>query len=173
MTHQERAREMATEILSRISMEELDTFILQNLIEASNDELERRRAVDWTEMVGHFHRLMGVPILDRPGFPSPERTELRKRLISEEHDELFEALYTGDLVKVADGIADLIYVLIGTALEFGIPIRGVFSEVQRSNISKVGPDGKPIVREDGKVLKPEGWRPPDIKRILLRHGARL
>lgn len=173
MTHEERAREMATMIFKFLPFVDLERLFLQGLLEASNDELERRRAVDWTEMVGHFHRLMGVPILERPGFPSPVRTELRKRLISEEHDELFEALYTGDLVKVADGIADLIYVLIGTALEFGIPIREVFAAVQYSNVAKMGPDGKPIVREDGKIIKPEGWRPPDIKGILLRYGARL
>lgn len=173
MTHEERAKEMVTTIIQCRRIVDLKSFFLQNLIEASNDELSRRRAVDWTEQVEHFRRLMSLPMSDRPAILPAERVELHRRLIGEEFNELFEALSTGDLVGIADGGIDLIYVATGMLLDHGVPVREVFAEVQRSNISKAGPDGKPIVREDGKIIKPEGWRPPDIKGILLRHGARL
>lgn len=117
--------------------------------------------------VAAFHRATDTPILDGPRFPSEDRIRLRESLITEEYDELFRALANCDLIEAADAMADLIYVIVGTALEFGVPLDRVWDEVQRSNMAKVDPaTGKVRKREDGKVLKPEGWQPPDIFRVL-------
>ncbi len=128
-----------------------------------------------------FHEAMGVPVLTKPEVPSADRAALRLGLIAEEFCELCEA--TGSraeslvggydpelrgvaLPDVADAIADLIYVLIGTAHEFGIPLEAVWNEVHAANMRKV--DGP--VRADGKKLKPPGWVGPDIQGVLKRAG---
>jgi predicted HAD superfamily Cof-like phosphohydrolase len=112
--------------------------------------------------VKSFHVKFGVPLADIPEFPADEIVDLRKRLVEEELSELIQALDTRDMIEVADGIADSIYVLIGMALSFGIPLAEVWTEVQRTNMSKEGGS----TRADGKILKPEGWKPPDIAAIL-------
>src|SRR5699024_11474493 len=77
---------------------------------------------------------------------------------------------TRDVVETADAIGDLVYVLYGMALECGIPIADVLAEIQDSNLSKLGADGRPLLREDGKVLKGPGYRRPDIARVLREHS---
>ena len=121
----------------------------------------RQYGLSWIEDVRAFHEAMDVPILEAPELPD-DRVELRASLIEEECHETLLALMRGDLVEVADGLADVIYVCIGAALEFGIPLDAVWHEVHRSNMEKVGGP----IREDGKRLKPEGWTPPDIQRVL-------
>lgn len=118
--------------------------------------------------VALFHTACDVPILRTPQIPSGDRIELRCKLIDEEINlELLPAMEFGDLPGVADAIADSIYVLVGTALEYGIPLDRVWDAVQAANMAKVDPlTGKVIKRADGKVLKPEGWTPPDIAGIL-------
>ena len=117
-------------------------------------------------MVREFHEATDTPILDRPGVPEESRVNLRVSLLAEEFQEAFDAMENEDLVEVADGLADLIYVAIGAALEFGIPLDEVFEEVHRTNMEKAnGPR-----RSDGKILKPEGWEPPDVAGILLSAG---
>ncbi len=117
--------------------------------------------------VAAFHRACDVPILAKPAFPDLARQKLRDDLLREEVNEFIDALQVGDIVDVADAIADCIYILIGTALEFGIPLDRVWAEVQRSNMAKVDPvTGKATKREDGKILKPEGWQAPDIAGAL-------
>lgn len=125
------------------------------------------------QQVVEFHAAYDVPIRSSPGFPDDKRVSLRKSLIWEEVAELFDAIDRKDLVDTADGIADAIVVLIGTALEFGIPLDRVMEEVHRSNMSKLGADGRPVLREDGKVLKGPNFTPPDIQSILVeaRWGA--
>lgn len=119
------------------------------------------------EDVLDFHHVFKLPIKAYPGFPSIERVSLRKRLIDEEvNKELLPAIDAQDLAGVADGIADAIYVLLGTALEFGIPIEEVWRLVHESNMKKVGGG----TRADGKILKPEGWTPPDVRGALLDDG---
>ena len=119
--------------------------------------------------VMNFHNACSVPVLDHPEWPAEARIELRKDILEEEYKELMSAIQSRDMVKTADGIADLIYVAIGTALEFGIPIDRVWAEVQRANMAKRDPaTGRVRYREDGKVLKPEGWTPPNIAEIVLR-----
>jgi len=117
--------------------------------------------------VAAFHRACDVPVVATPTVPDWGRTCLRADLIREEMQETIDALAQKDIVALADGLADLIYVAVGTALEYGIPLDRVWDEVQRSNMSKVdSATGKVRKRADGKVLKPEGWTPPDIAGVL-------
>lgn len=97
-----------------------------------------------------------------------ERNRLRFNLMKEENEEYFEAAEDGDLVEVADALGDMLYILCGTIIEHGMQdkIEEVFNEIQRSNMSKLGENGKPIYREDGKVLKGPNYFKPDIKKIL-------
>lgn len=96
---------------------------------------------------------------------------LRLRLLQEEFkevtDEVLDAMNgSGDLQKLAKELADLLYVVYGTALGLEIPIKAVFNEVHRSNMSKVGEDGKPVLRPDGKILKGPNYTPPNLDPIL-------
>jgi predicted HAD superfamily Cof-like phosphohydrolase len=87
------------------------------------------------------------------------------KLLAEEMYEYTVAENENDIIEIADALADIIYIACGTAASYGIPLDKVFEEVHRSNMAKLV-DGKPIYREDGKVLKPEGWTPPDIDGVL-------
>ncbi|SCB51775.1 Predicted phosphohydrolase, Cof family, HAD superfamily [Bradyrhizobium yuanmingense] len=114
-----------------------------------------------------FHVACGAPVPKVPQFPSEDRINLRLDILDEEHRELHDAVRDRDLVEVADALADIIYVTAGMALEFGVPLERVWNEVHRSNMAKVDPvTGKVRRRDDGKVLKPEGWTPPDIMAAL-------
>ena len=88
--------------------------------------------------------------------------------MKEENQEYFEAAQSNDLVEVADALGDMLYILCGTIIEHGMQdkIEAVFNEIQRSNMSKLGADGQPIYREDGKVLKGPHYFKPNIKSIL-------
>ncbi len=99
-----------------------------------------------------------------------EKNLLRYKLMREENEEYLEAANSGDLVEVADALGDLLYILCGTIIEHGLQhkIDEVFSEIQRSNMSKLGDDGEPIYRDDGKVLKGPHYFKPDIKKVLER-----
>ncbi|MFZ9003410.1 MAG: hypothetical protein ACO20F_10465 [Robiginitalea sp.] len=119
--------------------------------------------------VAEFHRAFGLGIKDQPSAELPlEKNLLRYKLMREENEEYLDAATRGDLVEVADALGDMLYILCGTILEHGMQdkIEEVFSEIQRSNMSKLGPDGKPIYREDGKVLKGPEYFEPDIKTVL-------
>ena len=114
-----------------------------------------------------FHEACDVPVATSLGFPSRERIELRQRLLREEYLEWIAASSERDMVEVADALADMIYIIVGTALEFGIPLDRVWDEVQRSNMAKVDPvSGRVKRREDGKILKPQGWESPRISEAL-------
>jgi len=91
---------------------------------------------------------------------------LRRKLLKEEVEEYFEGEDKDDLENVAKELADIIYIVCGTAVSYGIPLDRVFDEVHRSNLSKLGDDGKPLRREDGKILKGPNYSPPNIKKIL-------
>jgi predicted HAD superfamily Cof-like phosphohydrolase len=118
------------------------------------------------EQVREFHEAFGVPILSLPQMPHEERRKLRYRILKEEFEEYVAAENDDDLAEVADALGDMAYIIAGTALEYGIPLDRVLDEIHRSNMAKLGPDGKPIKRADGKVIKPEGWQPPDIAAAL-------
>lgn len=93
---------------------------------------------------------------------------LRYKLMREENEEYLEAAQNGDIVEIADALGDMLYILCGTILKHGLQdkMAAVFQEIQRSNMSKLDANGKPIYREDGKVLKSELYFKPDIKTIL-------
>ena len=97
-----------------------------------------------------------------------DKNRLRFNLMDEENKEYLEAANNNDLVEVADALGDMLYILCGTILEHGMQckIEEVFEEIQRSNMSKLGGDGKPIYREDGKVLKGPNYFRPNIKKVL-------
>lgn len=119
-------------------------------------------------MVAEFHKAFGVPIQDAPTLP-PDRVELRKKLILEEVAEFCEALDSNaGVVSVAHELADILYVVYGAALEFGIDLAPVFAEVHRANMTKVWEDGTVHRREDGKVLKPPTFKRADVYAVLLR-----
>jgi predicted HAD superfamily Cof-like phosphohydrolase len=122
--------------------------------------------VDKVEMLKEWHSKFGVPIQTKSEFPGPERAKLRVSLINEEAKEFSDASDQADVVEAADALADLLYVVYGAALEWGIPIDAVFTEVHRSNMSKLWADGKPRYREDGKVLKPPTYSPADVAGVL-------
>ncbi|WKZ67112.1 MAG: nucleoside triphosphate pyrophosphohydrolase family protein [Flavobacteriales bacterium] len=123
------------------------------------------------EHVRAFHDAFGIPNADRPtGGIGDREALLRYKLIREENEEYLDAALRGDLVEVADALGDILYILCGTLLKHGLDhkIDEVFREIQRSNMSKLGADGKPIYREDGKVLKGPGYSKPDIASLLAR-----
>lgn len=146
--------------------------------------------------VSDFHRATDTPVLSSPTLPPEDRIELRVRLITEEvRDELLQhlidlkihrqemdlgrklcrstnpkliELIRKDMALMLDACADAIYVIVGTAVEFGLPLDAVWMIVQAANMSKVDSvTGKVIRREDGKVLKPEGWESPDEAILAL------
>ena len=118
------------------------------------------------ELVEDFMEAMGQDVNVVPTFPEDEIQRLRLDLIEEELDELHYAIDNKDMVEIADALGDLLYVVYGAGHAFGIDLDECFKEIHASNMSKLGPDGKPIKREDGKVLKPDTFFPPDLKTIL-------
>lgn len=123
------------------------------------------------EAVKEFHVAFGIGVSDTPKASLDEKKiKLRYELMAEENDEYLEAAMKGDLIEVADALGDMLYILCGTILEHGMQhkIEEVFEEIQKSNMSKLGKDGKPIYREDGKVLKGPDYFKPDIKSIICK-----
>src|SRR5210317_1813803 len=119
--------------------------------------------------VKDFHEAFGLGVNESPKANlGLAKNKLRFDLMDEENEEYFEAANNGDLVEVADALGDMLYILCGTIIEHGMQykIEEVFNEIQRSNMSKLGADGKPIYREDGKVMKGPNYFKPNIEGIL-------
>jgi len=119
--------------------------------------------------VHEFHSTFGLGIEEAPKADLGEaKNLLRFNLMKEENEEYLDAANNNDLTEVADALGDMLYILCGTILEHGMQhkIEEVFDEIQRSNMSKLGADGKPVYREDGKVLKGPAYFKPNIKKIL-------
>lgn len=130
---------------------------------AMAEELLAWRAThDMVAMVREFHLMTGQRDAMSPDLSDYRVNDLRIKLIDEERGELLQALAAENIVEVADALADLLYVTIGSALQWGIPIRRVFAEVHRSNMTKSGKKTRP----DGKILKGNNYSPPDIGQIL-------
>ena len=124
---------------------------------------------DKIEAVSQFHTSFGLGVRTEPTAQlSDDLVKLRFKLMAEENQEYLEAAKNNDLAEVADALGDMLYILCGTIIEHGMQdkIEAVFNEIQRSNMSKLGTDGKPIYREDGKVMKGPNYFPPDIASIL-------
>ncbi len=119
--------------------------------------------------VEEFHNAFGITNnYELTSVLSESDVLLRYKLMREENEEYLEAAQNGDIVEIADALGDMLYILCGTILKHGLQdkIAAVFQEIQRSNMSKLDANGKPIYREDGKVLKSELYFKPDIKTIL-------
>lgn len=119
--------------------------------------------------VQEFHESFKLGIQHKPiAKLGDDKLKLRFDLMAEENEEYLEAAKNNDLVEVADALGDMLYILCGTILEHGMQykIEEVFNEIQRSNMSKLGEDGNPIYREDGKVLKGPNYFKPNILKIL-------
>lgn len=136
-----------------------------------------------TGMLVEFHESFGHLISEHPTADiGDDVVELRKTLITEEfrelvgyYDEIGDyhegALDTGDLAQVAKEAADLLYVVVGTLVSFGVNAEQAVTEVHTSNMTKLGPDGKPVRREDGKVLKGDNYRSPNMEKFVSEQGS--
>jgi predicted HAD superfamily Cof-like phosphohydrolase len=121
------------------------------------------------EAVLEFHTSFGLGVSNEmKGDLGKNKNELRFNLMKEENEEYLEAVQNNDLTETADALGDMLYILCGTILEHGLQhkIEEVFEEIQRSNMSKLDHDGKPIYREDGKVMKGPNYFKPNFETIL-------
>jgi len=119
--------------------------------------------------VKSFHEAFALGVKESPTAElNLQKNLLRYKLMREENEEYLDAANNKDLVEVADALGDMLYILCGTIIEHGMQykIEEVFNEIQKSNMSKLGADGQPIYREDGKVLKGPNYFRPDLKSIL-------
>ena len=118
------------------------------------------------EKVGLFMKTFGQEVKSKPGLGSVKINKLRIDLIDEELKELKYALQTNDLKEVADALTDILYVTYGAGHAFGINLDKCFDEVQKSNMSKLSAEGKPIYNDKGKVMKGPNYFKPDLKKFL-------
>ena len=118
------------------------------------------------ESVRKFMETFGQEIKEKPGFPNDKIVSLRFNLIKEELEELKEAMENKDIKEVADALTDILYVTYGAGHAFGINLDKCFQEVQNSNMSKLGEDGKPIYNDKGKVMKGPNYFKPDLKKFV-------
>ena len=142
--------------------------IASNLLSLKHKIEQMKKQLNHVEK---FHDTFGIPNEYTPKATiSNDLIDLRFKLMAEENEEYLEAAKNGDLVEVADALGDMMYILCGTILSHGMQhkIEEVFEEIQRSNMSKLGEDGKPIYREDGKVLKGPNYFKPNIAKIIER-----
>ena len=119
--------------------------------------------------VKEFHTAFGLGVsYEMKGDLGEQKNMLRFNLMKEENEEYLEAVQNNDLIEIADALGDMLYIICGTILEHGLQhkIEEVFDEIQRSNMSKLNHDGKPIYREDGKVLKGPNYFKPSFESIL-------
>ena len=118
------------------------------------------------QSVKKFMQTFGQEVKDKTEFPKEKIVELRYDLIKEELDELNQAIKDKDIKEVADALTDILYVTYGAGHAFGIDLDECFEEVQKSNMSKLGLDGKPIYNDDGKVMKGPNYFKPDLNKFI-------
>ncbi len=118
------------------------------------------------ESVKKFMEKFGQEVKNKSEFPSDRITKLRYALIKEELDEFAKAIKDKNLVEIADSLTDILYVTYGAGHSFGIDLDKCFQEVQNSNMSKLGKDGKPIYNKDGKVMKGPNYFQPDLSKFI-------
>jgi len=118
------------------------------------------------EKVGLFMKTFGQEVKKKSSFSTEKINKLRVSLINEELEEFEEAIKNNDLKEVADALTDILYVTYGAGHAFGIDLDKCFDEVQNSNMSKLGQDGKPIYNNDGKVMKGPNYFKPDLSKFL-------
>jgi predicted HAD superfamily Cof-like phosphohydrolase len=113
-----------------------------------------------------FYEKFDQPMMDRPKLIDAERRKLRMRLLEEAYHEYRYAERGEDLVKIAESLGAMLYVIGGTSLEYGLPLKELFLEIHRANLTKIGVDGSAITREDGKVMKGPNYTKPDIAKVI-------
>jgi predicted HAD superfamily Cof-like phosphohydrolase len=114
-----------------------------------------------------FHAAFNLPRQAVPNIEiESQLADLRMALLNEEVQEFSDAVADADIVGIADALADIVYVIYGTAVTYGIDLNRVLAEVHRSNMSKLDGNGKPLIRDDGKVIKSEQYFPPDVAGVL-------
>ena len=118
------------------------------------------------QKVKNFMETFGQEVKSSPSFSTTKINELRYNLIKEELDEFRQALDSKDLLEVADALTDILYVTYGAGHAFGINLDSCFEEVQNSNMSKLGEDGKPIYNDQGKILKGPNYFKPDLSKFI-------
>ena len=118
------------------------------------------------ERVKKFMKTFGQEVKEKAGFPDEKITSLRYDLIKEELEEFKDAIQKKDIKEVADALTDILYVTYGAGHAFGINLDKCFEEVQNSNMSKLGEDGKPIYNEKGKVMKGPKYFKPDLNKFV-------
>lgn len=153
-------------MLAKIQCPVVMFSIASNLLSLKHKIEQMKKQLNHVEK---FHDTFGIPNEYAPKATiSNDLIDLRFKLMAEENEEYLEAAKNGDLVEVADALGDMMYILCGTILSHGMQhkIEEVFEEIQRSNMSKLGEDGKPIYREDGKVLKGPNYFKPNIAKII-------
>ncbi|WP_307821519.1 MazG nucleotide pyrophosphohydrolase domain-containing protein [Streptomyces coffeae] len=124
------------------------------------------------DLVRVFHLAFGLDARTTPTAVSSELAAQRQDLLAEEVAEVAEASAEGTLAHLAHELADVVYVAYGTALVHGIDLDAVIAEIHRANMTKLGPDGRPTLRADGKVLKGDHYQAPDVPAVLHRQGWR-
>jgi predicted HAD superfamily Cof-like phosphohydrolase len=189
--HREIVRELAQEVADlRIANREL-----RLLVTTAQQAVEGKRSLISLQ-VAEFHTAFGQVVNGTPTIPDEAMVRLRARIVLEEAFEFAEALFDSasadvlhehfvsamrtiesagidvDMEAAADALGDLDYVVEGSRLVLGVNGVPIAAEIHRANMSKLGPDGKPIKREDGKIVKPAGWTPPAIGEELLKQGWR-
>lgn len=179
---------MKTDNIRELLEQSATVFGLNRKAEAALVDLDALEASDREARVADFHRACGLPVASEPTIGDPDQRMLRVRHILEEAFEfaeaagvvvylgerevearefVFDAFATADLAKMTHELADVQYVTSGTAVELGLPLPEAFSEIHGANMRKVGPDGK-VVMVNGKVMKPEGWKPADVAHLLKK-----
>ena len=118
------------------------------------------------EKVAQFMKACDQQVVETPQMPDEFTTSLRLHLIHEEVHELVEGIRNRDIVEIADALTDILYVVYGAGHAFGIPLDKCFDEVQRSNMTKVMPDGKVLKNAEGKVMKPDTYEEPNLEKVL-------
>jgi len=118
------------------------------------------------QSVKKFMQTFGQEVKDKTAFPNEKIVQLRYDLIKEELDELNQAIKDKDIKEIADALTDILYVTYGAGHAFGIDLDKCFDEVQKSNMSKLGSDGKPIYNESGKVMKGPNYFKPNLNKFL-------
>lgn len=139
-------------------------MVKRNVVKVRRDVLMDKKA-----MVAKFHEVYGTYMQDNPDFPNQNVRDLRIKLLQEEFDEYLLAEKDDHFIEVCDALGDMLYIIYGTCVSYGIPINEIFQEIHNSNMSKLDENGKPIVREDGKILKGPNYFKTDIKGIISRN----
>ena len=119
------------------------------------------------EMVGDFMEAFGQEVLYMPSMPDTNLAALRLDLITEEVQELRDGLGKNSMLEIADALTDILYVVYGAGHAFGIDLDECFNEVHRSNMTKLGEDGRPLYRDDGKVMKGPNYEDPNLEQFLI------